>query len=1062
LLVFHQKDNSEEALLYADLGRLQFVYNNAVIPGKENIYLATLTKLEQKYLDQAAGTDVSHRIAEYYYNAGSDYNRGEDNEKQFYYKTAFEICEKAIARFPDSFGAGQCRSLLSGIIARNLQFQTELVNLPDEPILMSISYRNISKVYGRVIRISEKDKENIEKQEYDKTGEYLMKLDPIKGFAVDLPTVGDYRNHNTEFNIDPLPLGLYVVVLSNGKDFGNKSNTLQYLYTHVSNIGYSIRNNKDGKAEIVVTHRKSSDPMENVKLAFFTDKYNNLLRRYEEKKLGESKTNANGIAIGIGGERENFKIKFSKGDDLLNLDTRASNVSRSYDRNENRRVHFFLDREIYRPGQTVYFKGILLKYDNKGMPEIITNEKIKIELRDVNHQVVETLDLLSNEYGTINGFVTAPNNGLTGNMNFMASWNGNNDRKYFRVEEYKRPKFEVNFDPVKGSFKLGEEVTVTGNAKAYAGSNVDGAKVVYRVVREVRFPYFPWWRRGYWRPSSPSVEITNGESVTDAAGNFEIRFTAIPDPTIDKSTKPEFYYTAYADVVDITGETHSANRGVSIGNVALRVSFDIPELANSDSLKSAVINTTNLNGEFEAAKGTMTIEKLITPAKSYIDRFWELPDLHVLTEAEFTTKFPHYAYKDEDKASNWKVDKTVFEGSFDTEKSKELNFNNLNFQVGKYAFTLKTKDAFGEEIELKRFITIYDLNSQKVPSNEPYFHITEQNSYEPGETASWYFGSYDKEVKMLVEIEHDNQIIDIKWLTINGLKKESKAILEAYRGNIFYRIYFTKNNRFFNNAYTISVPWSNKNLTVEYGTFRDKLYPGQEETWQIKISGPKKEKVMAEMVAGMYDASLDAFAPNNWNLNPFPNAYARFGWRTYSSGPVSGREVNYNWDRGNAGSGNSRYLERLNWFGFDYYDRIDLYLRGSVSGSMELEEMVVLSDSDGNAAPRSAPPSPMADMKMEAKSSSVAVDGRKEKITEGATNEEGGAPPQIRTNLKETVFFFPNLKTDEDGNVIIQFTMNEALTRWKFMGLAHTKDLKLGITTKEIVTQKDLMVLPNP
>ncbi|MFT5169316.1 MAG: hypothetical protein ACI8P3_004565, partial [Saprospiraceae bacterium] len=379
LLVFHQKDNSEEALLYADLGRLQFVYNNAVIPGKENIYLATLTKLEQKYLDQAAGTDVSHRIAEYYYNAGSDYNRGEDNEKQFYYKTAFEICEKAIARFPDSFGAGQCRSLLSGIIARNLQFQTELVNLPDEPILMSISYRNISKVYGRVIRISEKDKENIEKQEYDKTGEYLMKLDPIKGFAVDLPTVGDYRNHNTEFNIDPLPLGLYVVVLSNGKDFGNKSNTLQYLYTHVSNIGYSIRNNKDGKAEIVVTHRKSSDPMENVKLAFFTDKYNNLLRRYEEKKLGESKTNANGIAIGIGGERENFKIKFSKGDDLLNLDTRASNVSRSYDRNENRRVHFFLDREIYRPGQTVYFKGILLKYDNKGMPEIITNEKIKIE-----------------------------------------------------------------------------------------------------------------------------------------------------------------------------------------------------------------------------------------------------------------------------------------------------------------------------------------------------------------------------------------------------------------------------------------------------------------------------------------------------------------------------------------------------------------------------------------------------------------------------------------------------------------------------------------------------------
>jgi uncharacterized protein YfaS (alpha-2-macroglobulin family) len=1068
LLVFHQNNNSENALLYANLRRLEFVYNNAVIPDKGNIYLNTLTKLEQDFLDQPSGTEVTYRIGEYYYNSGSDYNTGEDTVKQFYYKTAYEICEKAIAKFPDSFGASQCKNLQSNIVEKSLSFQTELVNLPDEPILMSISYRNIPKVYGRIIRVSEKDRDKIEQQDYDKKGDYLMKLDPLKGFSVDLPTVGDYRNHTTEFNLDPLPLGTYLVVLSNGKDLGDKTNTLQYLYTHVSNIGYSIRNNEDGKAEIVVTHRKLSDPMENVKLEFFTDNYNSFLRRYEEKKIGETKTDTKGFAFGVGSENQSFRIRFSKGDDILNLDTRASNVVRSYDRNERRTVQFFLDREIYRPGQMVYFKGILLKYDEKGMPEIITNEMIKIELRDVNNQVAETLDLRSNEYGTINGFVTAPNNGLTGNMSFLASWNGSNNRKYFRVEDYKRPKFEVKFDPVKGSFKLGEEVTVTGNAKAYAGSNVDGAKVVYRVVREARFPYFPWWRRGYWRPSSPPVEITNGESITDAAGNFEVKFDAIPDPSLDKSTKPEFYYTVYADVIDITGETHSANRGVSIGNVALRVSLDVPELANTDSLNSAMITTTNLNGEFEAAKGTMTIEKLITPAKSYIDRLWNLPDLHILTEAEFTGLFPHLAYKDEDQVSNWKIDKTVFEASFDTEKSKELNFNNFKFQTGKYVFTLKTKDTFGEDIEIKRFITVYDLKSKKVPSNESYFHVTEQSTYEPGETASWYFGSFDKDVKMLVEVEHDNKIIDSKWLTVNGLNKEMKAIVEAYRGNIFYRVYFTKNNRFFNNAYTISIPWSNKNLTVEYGTFRDKLYPGQEETWQIKISGPKKEKVMAEMVAGMYDASLDAFAPNNWSLNPFPYAYARFGWRTYSSGTVSGREVNYNWDRGTFGSGISRYLETLNWFGFNYYEKREVYYRGN-RDEVELEEMV-MSDADGVSPPPSAPQGEVMSSeklkKMPTKNiSAIAADtaglSPEDDATESAAGE-GDTPPQIRTNLKETVFFFPDLKTDKDGNVIIQFTMNEALTRWKFMGLAHTKDLKIGITTKEIVTQKDLMVLPNP
>ncbi len=1078
LLTFHKNDDSKDALIYADLRRMKFVYDNAVIPGKEKIYLESLEKLEKENEDSPVYTEIVHRIAEYYFIAGSNYSPGQDDGKQFYFKTAIELCDKAIAKYPDSFGADQCKELKSRMVIQDIQFQAELVNLPNEAILMSVSYRNLEKAYARVIPMSPSQKQKIEGTDWDKRGTEILKLDPLKGFSIDFPQVGDFRMHTLEAKIDGLPYGLYMIALSNGNDLKDKAKSLQYLYLHVSDIAYSIRNDQAGKSEFIVTSRKSGEPMEGVNISFFEEKYNNARRKYETKNRGSATTNADGFAKNTLPNNARFKTIFTKGTDVLDLDTRASNVSRSFDRRRNSTIHFYLDRAIYRPGQTVYFKGIALSYDTKGMPTIMPNEEVTVILKDVNRQEAEKVKLRTNEYGTINGFFTAPNNGITGSMNISASWGGSNSQKYFRVEDYKRPKFEVKFDKVKGSFKIAEEVTVTGNAKAYAGSNIDGAQVTYRVVREARFPYFPWWRRGWWRPSAPSVEITNGETKTDESGNFEIKFDALDDPSIDKKTKPVFYYTVYADVIDITGETHSSSQGVSIGTVALQASFDIKSLVNSDSLKSTTINTTNLNGEFEAAKGSFKIEKLITPKKSFIDRYWSQSDQYIISEQDFANDFPNYAYKDEDKVQNWKVESTVFESDFDTEKNKELSFNNTRFAPGKYACTLKTKDAFGEEIELKNYITIYDLNSAKVPSNEAYFHIAEQYTYEPEETAEWFLGSFKQNQKMLVEIEHNNQIVKTKWLTINGLNKESQEILETHRGNLFYNIYFTQNNRFHNTAYTISVPWSNKNLTVEYGTFRDKLYPGEEETWQIKISGPKKEKVMAEMVAGMYDASLDVFAPNSWGLSPFPYAYKRYTWRSYGSGSSRGQEIHYQWDRGNNSSGNLyRNLEHLNWFGFSNYNYNQYYMEAEMMDDAVMMEapMSAPMTEEPEASGRSRSKKEMKNMPTKDISAIAATtagvsgnaDGDAGNIDESeldidGTENGGDNPPQIRTNLKETVFFFPNLKTDEEGNVIVQFTMNEALTRWKFMGMAHTKDLQIGLTSKEIVTQKDLMVLPNP
>ncbi len=1072
LLRFHKNDASSDALTYADLRRIQYVYTNGVMLNKNEIYLETLNSIQQKYQGAEIESEIAYLKAKYYYDLGQDYRQGVSDDRQFYWKTALELCDQVIDKYPDAIGTGRCKGLRASILSKDLSFMTELVNLPDQPILMQISYRNVQKVYGRIIKVNERQLKRFNEEDYDKRDSYLSKLDPLRGFAVDLPEVGDYRNHTTEIKVDQLELGTYIFILSTGQNLTSEATSVQYLITHISNIGFAQLNTPAGYTSFVLNHRKTGEPLSNVALDFYTNEYNRITRRNERKKTGATRSDQNGFADSQKISGRNFNVIFTYGEDRLDLGTNASNYNRSRNTRTRNQIHFFLDRGIYRPGQSVYFKGIVINYDAEQKPTIVTNQKVTVNLKDVNRQIVETLELRTNEYGTINGVFTAPQGSLTGAMTLEAITENGSSRKGFRVEEYKRPKFEVKFDPVAGSFKLDEEVSVTGQAKAYAGNAIDGAQVVYRVVRQARFPYYPWWRWGGYRPSSPSVEITNGVSTTDETGKFTIDFTALSDPSISKDRKPEYYYTVYADITDITGETHSASQGVTVGKIALRASMQIAETINADSLKTLPITTQNLNGEFEAATGKVTIEKLNAPNRPFINRYWGKPDQYLLTSEDYQRDFPLIAYKDEDQPGNWPVSSTVFDSDFNTSESKELDLSSLRLQPGKYAVSLTTQDAFGEAIEIKQFITVYDLDVKQVPANEIYFHVNEETTREPGETASWYLGSVNPNQKMLLEVEVDNKIVDRKWLTVNGLVNETKAIVEAHRGNIFYNVYLMAHNRSFTNPYTISVPWSNKQLTIEYGTFRDKLYPGQEETWQIKISGPAKEKVAAEMVVGMYDASLDAFAANNWSLNPFPYNYRQYSWRTGANATAYPQQLHYQWNRNNGGYGTKyRSLEQLNWFGFNYYQN---YFRGSLSGVMVEEEMM-LSD---QAVEMNAP-APQAEAKVSglkrrkidgvaAETAGLsAADDAVEVIEEWETDKEvsdeaaGDTPPQIRTNLKETVFFFPNLETDADGNVIVKFTMNEALTRWKFLGLAHTKDLKLGTTSKEVVTQKDLMVLPN-
>jgi uncharacterized protein YfaS (alpha-2-macroglobulin family) len=493
-----------------------------------------------------------------------------------------------------------------------------------------------------------------------------------------------------------------------------------------------------------------------------------------------------------------------------------------------------------------------------------------------------------------------------------------------------------------------------------------------------------------------------------------------------------------------------------LGYVALNANIVIGELLNREKTKDVELSTLNLNGEFEAAKGTVKIELLERPDRIYKTRFFGRADYYIIPEVDFKRDFPNMAYKSEDEYYNWKSIKTVLESNFDSKADNKVILKDIDkWAQGKYKITLNTADKYGEKIEVVKFFSLYSEKETEVPDNEVIFIANSNPVAEPREKVMLDFGSFDKNSNLLFEIEHEGKIIQSEWLKADKRIKKEILIEEKYRGGISFHITAVLNNRFFKKQGTISVPWTNKELQIEYSTFRDKLLPGQEEEWKIKISGAKKDKVAAEVLAGMYDASLDAFEANNWSLSLYSNNWARLSWASncFSSESAS-RIIGSTWNESfNHGSHN---YATLNWFDMPFYDYGYNSLSYAKLSMAKSEEEMRTSGAPVTEAVMEEPMSAYVDGAVK---DEVLLDSTK--TEKGPKTAQTFGDVKVRSNLNETVFFFPKLMTDENGDVIIKFTMNEALTKWKFLWLAHTKDLKVGTGQKEIVTQKDLMVMPN-
>ena len=1054
LIAFHLADTKKDALIDVDIDRLEFVKQTAVLVDKNELYKKALENIIAKYPHNPVTEQASFLLAAYYEGLAATYNPLKDTTHRYARLKAKEILEKIVTNSsvntPTKRNEGWTNSynLLKEINRQHLEFSLEKINVPDQLFRSLIQYKNFTQLYLRMIKLDEKLKQQL-KDNGEKYWPALFSATPLKSWQQLLPSTNDLQQHAVEIKIDALPIGEYVLLASSSGAFNDKNSVTGARPFYVSNISYAAQKN-----DYFVLHRETGKPLPGAQVQVLESYYDYTTSKYINRKGVIYKTDDKGY-FRLASEKEknrnsNISLDITYQNDRLNLDERLYTIYYDYDAAEDdisrpsTHTYFFTDRSLYRPGQKLFFKGIVITSGKQPDNSVIRPEfTTTIYLQDANGQLIDSVKLTTNEFGSLHGSFQLPQNVLNGDFTILAK--DRNGSAQIKVEEYKRPKFYVEYEKVKTTYKVNDKINVPGIAKAYARNIIVDAKVSYRVVRQPRFLYPRLFWRG-WLPQVQPMEIAHGETITDKDGKFNIEFTAIPDLSIDKKLEPVFDYSVYADVTDINGETRSNETIISAGYKALVLEVNITQALPIDSLKTVSVRTENMNGEFQPAAIKISFYELKPEQRLIRKRYWQQPDQFVMSKEEFLKNFPHDEYKNEGDMRTWERGKQVYTRTDSARTNAQFSILNSQFSAGYYTIEIEAIGNDSETVKDLRYIELYDPQSNKLTKPE-YLWTKASAPIEPGEKTSMQVGSSATDVFVIQQIDKTTNKKPETWNYFN-LNNEKKTFdfnaTEADRGGFGVNFFFIKHNRLYQHGEVINVPWTNKDLQIEYASFRDKTLPGSKEQWKIKLKGYKNELVAAEMLAGMYDASLDQFYPHAWaKPGLWRNYYNRITWN--GSQNFAAVQSEQKWNNNEEYKTFEKVFDEFVFNRFTRYGSLERALTGRVSG-------VVAQDA---AAPSS--------MKQESKLEEVSnqTSATLDSASVIKKNKIDNTGIQIRKNFNETAFFFPDLRTDKDGSIEFSFTLPEALTRWKFQALTHNKKLALGISEKEIVTQKELMVQPN-
>jgi len=1067
-LLASKTDEHKASLIHTNLERLKYVKQNSVLSNKEELFEDALKKILKTESHEEVSL-VGYELAQLCQQQGNQFDANQDDEANRWKLTeAIAICEDMIAKYPETLGAQNCRALIETLNSSFLNLTLEQEILPNQPFKFLIEYKNVDQVQFNLLKASDKLWEQYQNLQWDERKTFIQENQPDYTWITNTPKQDDLQPHSFEaigfvenqndlkqkmsnLGLEP---GQYIIWLNEPDKELQNYRDIRINYFQVTDIAYFSKERVKGQS-IHVVDQTTGEPLSNAGIKVIATKYN------EGQRTFNFNTNKEGVVkIDL---PKRFRVKefhISHGGQTAKFLNHYYREIGSASYNWNNRGFLFTDRSIYRPGQVVHFKSILTSTNNLES-KIVSDKKVQVVFRDANYGEISRQTLKSNDYGSIQGTYTIPQGRVLGNytievVGFVS--------QYFSVEEYKRPKFKVEVLPLEGNFKVNQKIKVEGEAIAFAGSVISDAEVSYRVIRETRYPYyFSYWYR-FSRPRrGESQEIAFGKTTTDELGKFIIPFIALPDESTNEEDFPVFDYIIEVDVTDVNGETRSVTGSVVVGYTAMELSITESDWEKGSKAKIQ-INSKNLNGQAIEATGKVEVVKLTSPGKFYRKRPWAQPDTQIIPEGEYRRLFPYEAYSDFDGAPTlWKEGKTIIDKNFTTndEGFDEIELKTKSLDAGYYKIKVKGADAFGKEIETESVVYLSgDEKEKKLADHELLDVSFNQDTYQPGDEATVTFKTGLEDVWLWVEVYRDQEVVISEFLHLTKKPKTiSFNIAEKDRGGMALNYAIVKNGQHKVEQLPISIPWTNKQLQIEVATFRDKLKPGEDETWSFTVKGEKGDAVSAEFLTTMYDASLDEFRGHSWNFTP---SLRQQGYSpSFKANGFTNSSLQLYIVYSNQYSFETARFPALNSFGFSY-NRIFLD-RGYSSG----QEVRRFSKSAPAASFALVDDSAFAESEaldeVTVSSVSDALSGEVSGVKIETQADEDAQPLDVvaRKNLQETAFFFPDLSTDEDGNVIFSFTTPEALTEWKVMALGHTKELEFGQWSGNTVTQKELMVLPN-
>lgn len=1034
--------SSEKALLDYDLLRYDYLAQHATVKHKDQALLDAYLSSREQYK-----TDLHKDI--WTYRTIALYQRTDRVE------TAISVAKK-LAKKRNDYGS-QAQQWLDNLYNPTLSIQSESLFSSQEPVALDVDSRNLNGFYTSIYDINNwsLDQSRTIGQQIDQ----IIGLRKIDTQYQKVDSMG-YTSSKLSVAIDPKPIGKYLVVVHSAENLKAENTAIYYAPIQVTDIVPTLYQTFD--KNYFITRDRATGAAKQTTIKIEQWEWDRKSRQQQLKSSKSYRTDNEGMCLipSSNHSTRNLKVNFIAGKDIFtperNLYLQGHHESSPYKSTE-----LFLDRSIYRPGQTVYFKGLHLKHDKNRVPQIAPNQKIELALRDANYQVVQELSLTTNEYGSIEGSFLLPQGLLTGNFTLQAD----NGSISFSVEEYKRPTFQVSFAEQEKDIKLGDNVTVKATAKAYSGAAVNKAKVEYTVYREQRY----YWR--YWNPVGKRTQVTKGTAYTNQKGECSFDFEAAKDSNAEDGQNPSYYYSIEANITDINGETRSAKTGISVAVIPYYFTTNLKKIYDLKELDTLDISVKRNTGELTDAKAKLVIEKLVTPkewtkAKSnYIHHYRS----HGIDN--ISTALSGYAIEREILSQEIDIPVT----SYRLDLAKQLT-------QGSYKISIKSIDKFdGSEASYESYLVVNNKDKKQIEPAQLLYTSGEEKEWKIGKHIEIKLASPSKALHVYYAFMNGNKIKKEGWLKLN------KTSVLKYRpdindkGGISLHLDYNYKNTFQSKNLSLQIPWTEKKLDISLTSFRSVLEPGSKEKWTLKIAGQGKETVAAEMLASMYDSSLDQYKSHRWNWSGFPSHYGTVNLTQFTQYASNYRVLNYHWNKITRSKLPTifRPVLDINFGNYYYNGRVNNLTEPEIIG-YKAPMMEMDNSSQGMMRSKSKRSAPSRDMSELATTSAgisgedsdeIRIRGSRTDATTysidgiSVSGKDKDQAPSFdfspRKNLNETVFFYPQLKTDKEGNILLEFTMNEALTTWKLMCLAHDKELRYGFLTQEIKTQKDLMVQPN-